>query len=802
MCSAKQFVLLFILSFITIVQGALAAGFSLDSHKVFITPEGALYVQFQDREAQIAAAGLTCAGFPLPAGCTPNTIASARQQFDVLSASLTGDFFLIPAAGGFTLLNLPCNLAGAYSALCASIVKTKLARLGISAVYALAPYRTVIGDVNGDGYNDLLLWPMYSAPRQESFIVLSSATPWSQLSQTFTDAVFGVPLSKVQSVDFTDVNADGKADLIVKLYGSRSRLVAVAGVDSKYVNSSIYIPTDTPHPTEYNDCSFAATAPDPQHPLNIAYDKNCTTGFIPPPPVGRTQVVTFQGNNNLSLCPTLLNIQQNAANVDRALLAMAQRLLDLANAITSNPAVNSAILALQNTYQTAQAKTLLALGAYQGKLVEVALAEDNLLSAQMDLDTCLLLGGVCDAAYRAVDLLQQQLTAAKSAANAALAQYMIADDAERAARLALAQYQTNIIANDPEYLRLLAEYEAIKNVDLNRYRELSALPGATVRIAYTLDLVQQLVGYQNANPTTPSRWEFLPVKSSLMLTGMGAVPGLDVPPVLWMQSPSSYFDFSIFPNGSGTIPPLAIPAGPYAPLNLPNNVYLDMGLSLLAACRYAPQGSLSTTPINYNNLTALVPINLQYSYDVEVQRGYVVKYNLYNLIQKLLTQPLAVQIVNALIDGQTASNLASNLARHSLTNKDLAYLISSRDESDWFSIRFDANSSDYSYTLAEQEEIRMDVKADLVQKALSKIAIPFREQTIYPASQTTYNPTQSPPLPDACWVRFGSLCRLNNYQLNPSLAALENFRLVNDVWLVEKVTGSRLMERNAGSTFN
>jgi hypothetical protein len=798
MYSVKRFFLWFIFSFVVVSQGALAAGFSLDSHKVFITPEGALYVQFQDRKAQVAAAGLKCAGFPLPVGCKPNDIATARQQFDLLNASLTGDFFVIPRGGSFTLINMPCNLASTRSAAsCASIVKAILGKLGISTVYAPAPYRAVIGDVNGDGSNDMLLWPMYSAPHPESFVILSTVKTWSTLNQTLTDSVFGVALSKVQLVEFADVNADGKADLIVKPYGSRSRLVALADIAGTYSNSSIHIPIDTPHPTEYDDCSFAAVAPDPLHPLNIAYDKNCTTGFVPPPPIGHAQVATFVGDNNLSFCPTLLDIQQNAANVSRVLLDLAQRMLALANTITINPTTSL----FQNAYQLAQTTALLKLGFYQGKLREVAVVENAVLFAQSDLDICLLSGSVCDTSYQAVDLLQQQLTAAKNTANTALAEYMIADDAERVARLALAQYQTKILANDPEYLKLLAEYEATKNVDLHRYRELSALPGATVRIAYTLDLVQQLVGYQNANPTTPSQWEFLPVKSSVMLTNMGGVPGLDVPPVLWIQSPSSYFDFSIFPNGSGTIPPLAIPGGSYAPLNLPNNSYVDMGLSLLVACKYAPQGSTSATPVNYNDLTALVPVNLQYSYDVEVQRGYVVKYNLYNLIQKLLNQPLSEQIVNALINGQTAADLASNMALHSLTNTDLSYLISSRDESDWFSISFDANSSAYSYTLAEQEEIRMDVKADLVRKALSKIAIPFREQAIYQASQTTYNPAHSPAVLDACWIRFGSLCRLNNYQLNPSLTALENFRLENDIWQVEKVSGSRLMERNAGSTF-
>lgn len=778
-------------------QNTFALGFTATSHEVNLTNEGVVYLR--------ASSGVIrpeCAAFPTPVSCGASEIVQARQADDPTDVRL-GDLFVLPGPT-VVLYDPQCRLSesGCLAKVTASI--------GISGMYDVAPYQARIGDVNGDGYQDLLLWAQVGAQADESYILLSANQTTASvvsLHQIVPNNIYGDSLLHYKSVDLIDYNRDGFADLVGTPFGGGTTVVALTKDPRTLIPSltaptlialkpsqpSIFVPPKIlpDYPIEGAACNFDLQTPSGRRPVEVLFNEKCTMAFVPPPAVGLAKVSNIKRRYNLTFCPTLTQAGSNVNSNNSKIFALSERLVAIVLAMAHDTASTS----LKTQYDAVKNSTSESSTTYKMEFESFNTLRHQYEATERGLDDCVRSGLDCNANYTSASSLYAQLQRQKAVLERAFASYFRLADQEEELEDALRSNQLSLAQQIAAIQALIDEFNAIIQLNLDMFQEFSALEGAVVRYDFSLNRANFTSEYQSTNPLVPVMWKDLPLKSVTYLTNLASMTtGISAPPVLWMKTAEGYYDYQSLPDGTAVV---SLNTGTTASnTNAPNisdTASVDLGLGLANACTYFPDAASLPSVPSFNNLIALTPVNVQYTYDVVTFEDYAVTYNLANLAEQLLNKPIAKSIIEDVVAGK----IHAGLTLGSISQLDIAQLIESRNDANWFALTFKTGSSNLS--LQQQEEIRLAVKGELISSVLNKTSIAYRNDPIQQRSISNYAPNNVPAIMGVCWRRYGSICRYNNYQLGGS-TQLANFTSQNTGWQT-RIVNTRLVERSAGTTF-
>jgi len=777
-----------------LINSANADNLSNFSHKAFLYHNGQHGIIHLKAKYKLHNKSVVqrCANYPLGRDCDADEISYVRHT-EFNQPLYTHDIFL-DTANPSALVIADCNTDQAS---CFSRYQSQLV---LSGKPEETRVKLLSADIDGDRIKDYLLLPDRRVNNGYAYVMLSpqGLTGTRQnpvVSQILDAGLFGIRLSDTKKVSLKDINNDGKADLVVHKYADNDTLVAYANANGQFFNRQIHIPNASEAPDEFSDCSTPISHPAGFENSRILYSSDCKTVYVPPPPVGTSRVASIDKHFNLDFCPLVQKAGNSADQIITSIDLLAQRILTLAETLTSNTTTQ----ALETQIAAAQLQTNAALARYQTAVMMKSGLDDDLLFAEFNLEDCLFMGELCDAEFNGVDLLKQQMVTAANAVENSLSAYMIALDTEESVTLSLGQYRAATLVNDPAYLQLQADYQTLVVLNKGAYKELTALQGAAVRFNYELDINAYLLAYQQLNVKRPLNWKFYPIQSVELLTDLEGVRNLPGSSVLWMHSEDKNFDYTLFPDGSADINSRTIPQ---TQIDLLDKSHIDVGLSLVGACQYFPNSKTTNTQLDFANLTTVAPVNMQYTYLTKVNRGYTVTYNLYKLAELFVDRALYMKVLNKL-PGTSKQELATLLRTlDDIDHAEMAEMLDSRFDKLWLDIRFHSDTSEVSLSLLEQEQVRMEVKANLFKKLLQEVSLPYRKDRIYQHSPYVINPKYAPTVSDACWQRFGALCRFNRHRLNLTEQVIANFKLKNNQWHTNVVNDSQFVARTAGTTFS
>jgi len=746
---------------------SVAEEFTVDSHEVLYFSEGVVYLKYN-----LPFVANACNQVPIPTICTSVQIAKARQIENPTPTThpIASDVFILLNSND--KIYMPdCDLT------LASCKARVYSILGISSTPKPNLFRKLVGDFDGDSNRDYLLLPtlaldvdglmVLSTPGIKGLslplpVVISRGATAEQVvgqttvgtkvatvplarsvpvvSQRLTADILGGSPSTIKEARIERVNSGILDDLVYRFYGSNEKRVAYAGFLGRFASNSVYDKVVLKIPTEFHECDINISHPNVLEKASILFDEACSTAYVSPPGLGKASISNIQKSTSLAFCPALDTASQNSSNIAQTLQQLGQQLLNMASLIK----FNNPTTALDKQLQQAVINSNNILLVYKSELQAMALLEDELSFAEFDYEDCVLFSmSTCEVEEAAVVDIQNQIAAQNIVVDTALANHMIAKSVEETIKLQIANYYTNILNNNGEYQQLLLELQALQLLKDDLYTELASLEGAITRLDYELPITQRLRDYYLANTGKNIEWELLPVSNVDLLTNV--VNGGSGSPVLWMHGQNKNFDFSMFPRGDKNITLAPIYSGT---INLLEHSYVDLGLSLVSACQLFPNGNNPVTSINYHDIVALSPVNLEYTYLTTDRQSYVVSYNLYNLAVEIFSQSLYQKVIDLISVPITDPNFNALEELFHISNEDLAEIIEAKWDQRWFSIKFPAVTQEYSYSLVEQEEIRMDVKATLVRKVLHQVAVAFRSDKYYEHSKYNYRPDYSPTIPN------------------------------------------------------
>ncbi len=256
---------------------------------------------------------------------------------------------------------------------------------------------------------------------------------------------------------------------------------------------------------------------------------------------------------------------------------------------------------------------------------------------------------------------------------------------------------------------LQEQMDKLSSQAMESYRKYARLEGLTAQLTFRTNHDKIVQDYMKANPQLRVQWQPIPIKEATFSATVMSGGNPDVlPSVIGASIPGiDFFDSKNIPTDK-PLPSLGKKDFTIGSKSLPfGDVSGLVQLNLLGACEYysaSDKGEIAPIPSrDINNISADAIVNLAYTYETSVRRGFSAEYNMYDLVSRIETQ-------------SSGGGWFSSWSAHSL--------VMDHDSSNWFKINFDAGSSEFQYTAAEQSQITMEEKASLVDRLLRQIASP------------------------------------------------------------------------------
>lgn len=133
-------------------------------------------------------------------------------------------------------------------------------------------------------------------------------------------------------------------------------------------------------------------------------------------------------------------------------------------------------------------------------------------------------------------------------------------------------------------------------------------------------------------------------------------------------------------------------------------------------------------------------------------------------------------------------------------------IIDDADSSDWFSITFSGNSSDFQYSPEEQNQITQAVKRELFDKAMQQFAILNAGSAIPPSVPEFVDSGAAVGASELrkCWHKY---CQIASSILGVAdsiwgnSTATAKFHQNNSTWVTEQVNGVQFVSRTGSLSF-
>ncbi|MGI0116192.1 hypothetical protein [Zooshikella sp. RANM57] len=634
--------------------------------------------------------------------------------------------------------------------------------------------KKIYGDFNGDGYGDAIYISNFYA-----FVMY--AKPNSQVpsikSLNHLKVNGGIDLFKAY-IQVQDRNRDGKDDLIIRLPG-RSPLVAFADDAGNFPRAELDVDIGIYNGPSVSPSKFCKKGFAIEHPAGtssqVYFDDVCQTAYVSPPVLGTTKVQKLIPSANASMCQKLEQAQESTNSLTKALVDLVKRYNTSISSLDVTTALElfaKRLLDADNLLQVAQQYEDEAKLAWENKLREQVLAE-------LDLDECVM----------KVEPPQLPDCKQQSAALAQLSdliktlevKYNYLGNARLSARkqydIALADYLEKLgtlVDSDHDLSALVTKYDEIQDKELNLYKEFAALEGGYAQIDYQLNWGKILEQYRQRNNRLGVSWQKLPLTGLELVSSVNdqdiettvADRNLTLPAVLFseLQGNIANYQAKDLTGGDKAIKE-HIAKTPAAHVNAAENYSGKVGLSLAGYCPYSES---QAHPADKQRLAAHLIPYVKYDYEVQARRGYVARYNLYELI---------------------STTVKVKKKRKWFKKKKKVTIIRHVKTLDWSKVDFSQNTGEFAYTPLQQQQIREEVRNRLMTLASNKIGILYGQ----PGAQCTKETM------DDCSAGFWL-----GQQSGPNgdSKAIANFKTKNNTWVTERVYGIGYITREGWVNFS
>jgi hypothetical protein len=525
----------------------------------------------------------------------------------------------------------------------------------------------------------------------------------------------------------------------------------------------------------------------------VAYpSEDCQQLFVLPPSTGKAVVSAVSPRQNLDFCPAVKKVGQTAASTLNSAAIVADKIEQM---IKDYDPLSDEIDDLAEELNEASRQRDIAKDEFERLDAEKADLVANVATAKSDLDMCKLLSSCTNEQElyeAAVTELRTFLTGeyvpGQKAYSVAKANYTSAFNAYSSATTDYAE------ALEPLF-GLVDKLISLNTTVTTLYNQYVRLSGFTAALTYSTGWANAISSFQSANPgRTVSK---MPIKRPRLAASAVGLQGFDTdtPAIIALAIPGvvsgQAYDMMALPSGDEQITSLTAPFDPSVQYDgaFGDSVGAQVNVSLMGACPFYPNGLNGGLVGDINDLTAEVAMNAFYEYDLQVRRGYTASYNM----------------------SQWLSRVEKVVKKGGFfSSKTLHEVVEDSNSSDWFSITFNASSSGFTYTPAEQERIKLEVKAQLQERALMLLALqmnlmPSNGSPSVPPLQPTGAGTAATYLMKGCgywsWCLGGSFVLGVLDSIFGSSTAVSNFKKHNSVWVTETVNGVAFLEQKGVMTY-
>lgn len=337
---------------------------------------------------------------------------------------------------------------------------------------------------------------------------------------------------------------------------------------------------------------------------------------------------------------------------------------------------------------------------------------------------------------------------------------------------------------------LLERLTSLNGQVMDLYREYVKLEGGTGQITWTIPWDELLEKYRSNNPKLVVNWQRLPIKESeLLATVNSANTGTElsnIPAIKYAAIPGAKNSGFSGMGSGGKIETAQSSPSPYNQANIifGDGISGQIVLTLAGACPYF-DGIDERSNVDLNELSQLITANLIYSFEIATRRSYTATYNLSSLLQKVEKKA-------------KRGGLFSTSSSHSILHDNYS--------SDWFSIKFDANSSEFNHTPEEQKQITQTVKEELFDKAIRQFSI-LNAGTSVPPAVPQYEMSgaanASARLAKCLhlYCQAGSIILGIGNSIWGKSEAVANFHSNNRTWVTEQVNGIQFVSQSGSLAF-
>lgn len=551
------------------------------------------------------------------------------------------------------------------------------------------------------------------------------------------------------------------------------------------VFSTILLPTQiyAGGPTITNKCKLG-TVNTPNNSAGFLMDEECKNAYVLPPSVGKVSVNAVQQNQNLGFCPALRMDQEaivQSAEVKKTIVEKINKM------IKDYEPLQKQRDELYNKYLAKKAEFDLAKDRYDKASAKENDFIEQVTATKKEYDRLVLLGGSPEDIKAAKDRYESslanykifvagELTSAENNYYSKKSEYQRSNDE-------FAYYDSKYVESIKPLFDLQKMVDSIEESAQNSYKKYVTLEGLTATMVFNINSAGLVSDFSNMNRNLNLSWQQLPIKDAFFYASLKNSSGsVDA-------SATTVIDSSIPGIKSQTVnnidvnAPLPTLHDKEAEPKLPfGSKTGNVKLNLLGACVYYTNVNVPAPGSDIQNISANISLNVNYTYQAKQTRSFTAKYNFYNMFSRIEKK-------------STSGGWFSTSSVHSV--------VEDRNSNDWFDLKFDG---DYVYTKDEQEEIKREERALLIDRALRQFAMMNAGST--PPGLV------SPPTSGVMYAAnslgkcYHYYCQIGSFVLGTvgsifgSSNAVATFKGKTNIWVEDKVTEFQIIDRSGSLTFS
>ncbi|KAB8032103.1 hypothetical protein [Fluviispira multicolorata] len=539
-------------------------------------------------------------------------------------------------------------------------------------------------------------------------------------------------------------------------------------------------------PTINNKCALSNI----KHPNNasgIAFDEECTTGYVLPPNIGKVTVSAVQQNSNLGICPALKNDLKALEESTKVRLILIEKISKMVKdyepiykekeklhlKLTEKESVYDVASSIYENVKTTDKKYTDEIDearATYSRQSRIDPTSPETLAAKQYLDK--LMNDYKFFLATVFNKAEENYYQAKKERNKASDDYVYQNNKYVEAIKPLLDLQTSV--------------DNISSAAINSYQRYVILEGLTAQVIFDVDTNSLVQQYQQLNQNLNLHWQPMLIKDAMFSSSLKNSTGEADSTV------STLIDANIPGLKAQTIKNIDSSKTPPTLNDSESEGKSPFGsisgkirLNLNGACTYYEDVNKPIAANNINNISANLALNVNYTYQLKARRSFKATYNLYNMFSRV-------------------ERKTSNGGWFSTTS--VNSVIEDKESKDWFSIIFDGDSSEFQYTKQEQDEITSQEKILLVDKALRQFAM---------INSGSTPPSLNPPPTSGIMYASAQLgrcyyyyCQVGSFVLGTfgsifgNSTAVSDFKTNTNVWVEDKVNGYQILDRSSTLTFS